>query len=162
MYCGDEAKMVIDKKGSMVRLYVEKDLKVVLGVCMAAVVKKCLESGSAYIPDEIAMMEMIVGAGKTFFITWACRKGDIILTDRRITVGEIVKDVNSRGISPAEVPVCTGSSYLINREQQYERVFIDEASMMHWGFIVTLIQLIRPKVVILCGDKKQIGYTDEY
>jgi hypothetical protein len=104
-------------------------------------------------------MEMIVGAGKTFFITWACRKGDVILTDRRITVGEIVKDVSGRGISPAEVPVCTGSSYLINRDQEYERLFIDEASMMHWGFIVALIQIIKPKVVILCGDKEQISFV---
>lgn len=106
------------------------------------------------------------GCGKTTFIVDSHAVGrDMILT---ATV-EGVEDVRRRvKVKHPEVSddmlrtnYRTTMSVLVNGvRDSFEKVYIDEALMMHAGAIVALCAIIKCKTVVLLGDRNQIPFID--
>uniref|UniRef100_A0AAT9H7J5 Polyprotein n=1 Tax=Rhizopus microsporus virga-like virus 1 TaxID=3156536 RepID=A0AAT9H7J5_9VIRU len=142
------------------KLYVERELSVLLGRAFASsVIRYTCPEYTPHLPCKVIMMEMYAGAGKTFFLTWAAKKGDLILTARRDAVGEIVVDLQDRGLTPDDVAVSTADSYILNSTRTYRVVHVDEATMLHAGQLFAIAQIAKCKVMVLYGDKKQISYV---
>lgn len=141
-------------------IYVEKGLSVVLGKRFASAATKCLSRcPMLHIPKQVLMMEMVVGSGKSFFIKWAAKENYLVLTARKDAVGEFAVALKERGVPMNRVHIATADSFLLNGSSVHDVVFIDEATMLHFGGIGVICQIAKPKIVVLFGDREQIAYV---
>lgn len=106
------------------------------------------------------------GCGKTTHIVNAYSHKDVILTmtcEGRDEVRERLSARKDLGITGVEDRVRTVASVLVNgggESSEVDRVFVDEALMMHAGTILFLVELLRARELYMIGDVNQIPYVD--
>lgn len=114
---------------------------------------------------EITFVEGCPGSGKSHYIIQNHQPGnDLILTHTREAVRDIRKAV-ARSFRVSEKSLLqdyrTVSSFIINqRGKRYNRVFVDEVSLGHAGYIGFIAFLTGAKDFFLLGDTKQIPYIE--
>nr|CAI5383846.1 polyprotein [Oxera neriifolia associated virus] len=131
-----------------------------------------------YTPPEFDFINGVPGCGKTTYIIEnhkpstfhykvinGTRKevmsqlGDLVLT----ATTEAAKDLRSRltmkRMRAEKFQYRTIDSLLLNyNNTEFERIWIDEALMSHFGVIVLISALVRPKKIFLIGDRNQIPF----
>jgi hypothetical protein len=117
------------------------------------------------LPD-IKLIDGIPGCGKsTFILENHIPHRDLVLTqtraaleDIRLRAREKYEDIN---INRLKTDYRTVSSYIINgSDKKYERVFIDEALLMHAGYVGFVASITEASEIILLGDTRQIPYIE--
>lgn len=115
---------------------------------------------------KITFIEGCPGSGKSQFIIQHHQPGnDLILTHTRVAVRDIraaaSRQFNLNGNKCLLQDYRTVSSYIINNKgKNYKRVFIDEVSLGHAGYIGFVAFLSGAKEIFLLGDTKQIPYIE--
>jgi hypothetical protein len=122
---------------------------------------------SSCTPPNITWYDGVPGCGKTYKIIKQHVPGkDLVLTQTRAGIKEIRKAIiNEYGTAYDEIlykDYRTVASYIINQshDKLYNRVFIDEAVLMHAGYVGFVAKLSGASEVILLGDSKQIPYIE--
>lgn len=108
----------------------------------------------------------VPGCGKTTFIVNKHNPGkDLILTQTRAGVSD-VRAAAAKRFGPEiekrlNIDYRTVSSFIINgSDKTYERVFVDEALLMHAGYLGYITQLSGANTILLLGDSNQIPYIE--
>lgn len=115
---------------------------------------------------NIEWVDGVPGCGKTTYIVSSHRPGnDLILTQTRAGVKDVRLAVSKQFGPESEkrlnIDYRTVSSFLINgSDRKYERVFVDEALLMHAGYVGYIAKLSGAKTICLLGDSKQIPYIE--
>lgn len=125
---------------------------------------KNINIGQAEMP-EIDWIDGVPGCGKTTYILENHVPGkDLVLTQTRAAISEIRTKIKLEGKLPVNslnTDYRTVSSFIINNtDKKYERVFIDEAVLMHAGYTGFIASLSGAKHIILLGDSRQIPYIE--
>jgi hypothetical protein len=122
---------------------------------------------SSCTPPNIKWYDGVPGCGKTYKIIKQHVPGrDLVLTQTRAAIKDIRKAiVNEYGTAHNEIlykNYRTVASYVINQSHNkiYDRVFIDEAVLMHAGYVGFVAKLSGASEVMLFGDSKQIPYIE--
>lgn len=105
------------------------------------------------ISADVHFIQGVPGCGKTTYICNNIRDGDLVLTSTR----EGAKTVKAR-IEDKDVTSMTIHSYLMNSDKTFDRVWVDEFLMRHYGEIIMVMLKANCKEIYLIGDKAQIPY----
>lgn len=95
----------------------------------------------------------IAGAGKTTDIISRAVPGDLIITALKCSRIETQEKVQKTG---KEIEVATVDSYLINSREKYNRVFFDEAFVVHAGYVGIVAGFTCCSEIHCYGDPNQI------
>lgn len=106
------------------------------------------------------------GCGKTRYILQQHNpERDLILTQTRANLKDIrtyvEKYIQMTDKKRIYKDYRTVASYIINSsDKKYDRVYIDEASLMHAGYVGYIAAMTNAKEIILLGDINQIQYIE--
>lgn len=116
---------------------------------------------------KIKWYDGVPGCGKSHFIVSHHEPGkDLVLTQTRAGIKEIrdavIEMYGQEHSHRLNLDYRTVGSYIINHTQHktYDRVFIDEALLMHAGYIGFISKLSKASEIIVVGDSKQIPYIE--
>ena len=121
---------------------------------------------SSFKAPNITWLDGVPGCGKTHYIVTNHSPGqDLILAQTRLGIKDIRQAVLEKHGEQARKRIMqdyrTVSSYIINASNtKYRNVYIDEATLMHAGYVGFISQLTRAKNIFLLGDSKQISYIE--
>lgn len=118
-------------------------------------------------PPNIKLYEGVPGSGKSRFIVSEHTPGkDLVLTQTRASIKDIrdaiVEKYGQQYIDRLNTDYRTVASFIINHTwgKTYNRVFIDEALLMHAGYLGYVAKLSGATEIIAVGDSKQIPYIE--
>lgn len=127
---------------------------------------KCIDISDCKIPI-IKWYDGVPGCGKTSFIVSRHTPGkDLVLSQTRAGIKDIRDAVLAKYGQLCSKQLFTDyrtvSSFIINHtsNKTYDRIYIDEALMMHAGYIGYVVKLCGASEVIALGDSKQIPYIE--
>ncbi|UHM27523.1 MAG: RNA-dependent RNA polymerase [Sanya virga-like virus 2] len=112
---------------------------------------------------EFRLVNGVPGCGKTTYVINNHKYGeDMILTatkEAAIDLRERIKTLHPEASDEFLLShYCTGHSYLMNGDIESDRIFVDEALMVHFGQIVFCAMKSKAKIVFMVGDTAQIPY----
>lgn len=171
----DEQQFNTDKR----LIIITKETEVMLN---AKLVNACKKISVVEVLPVIKFVNGAPGCGKTTYIVdrvnFKLSDGDLLLTATKAGAEEIKERIKAKGVSPklCDRDIRTISSYVmhgsgsksvvekrkVRQEVTYERMFIDEALMVHAGLIAYAISRAKVREVVMLGDKNQIPFIDRY
>lgn len=145
-------------------IMVSRDTQVMLNEELLDAVSK-IDISRCKLP-RIRWIDGVPGSGKTHLIVDKHRPmEDLILTQTRAAIKGVRSSIQEKHGNEFNSIINsnyrTVTSFLINgRHKKYKRVFIDEAVLMHAGFVGFVSELTGAEEVVLVGDSKQISYIE--
>jgi 23S rRNA U2552 (ribose-2'-O)-methylase RlmE/FtsJ len=100
------------------------------------------------------------GCGKTEMVLQThVPNQDLVLMTTVEGLADFKRRLTSRDprIKPSPNNYRTIASVLLNGSKQFDDLYIDEAGMQHYGALVLVVNIVRPKRVMVLGDFKQIA-----
>jgi len=113
-----------------------------------------------YSDCNIQLINGVPGCGKTTYIISNYNFGDLLLLATRQGKQDVISRLERENIKFDKNDVKTLHSYIINSKKFYNTVWIDEALMQHFGYIVAVASMSRAQVVSCMGDINQIPYIN--
>lgn len=119
-----------------------------------------------YVMPKITLVQGVPGCGKTTYILNQVGEKDLVLFSTREGAMDFRDRMKRKSPDKADHYLRkhyrTVHSFIMNREPSeiYERVYIDEALMMHCGEVLYASLLAGAREVVLLGDVNQIPYIN--
>nr|WMK31240.1 285.6 kDa replicase [Rose latent virus 1] len=125
---------------------------------------------------EIEYIEGVPGCGKTTYVinnhvaskfdrpykgadVRLVERGDLVLTATKEAAKDFRTRLTEKGERAEKWQYRTIDSFLLNgRGLKFDKIWVDEALMMHVGSIFMACHMARAKKLVLIGDRKQIPY----
>lgn len=171
-YCLDEGGIYVPFNHNLNRfitdsryVLVTKDTQLMLNGELLSCIQS-INIASCEMP-QIKWVDGVPGSGKTKTIVKQHKPGhDLILCQTKASVKEVrdrVKDLldATNKVERLKLDYRTVSSFIINgSDRKYKRVFIDEAILMHAGYVGFISKISGASEILLYGDSKQIPYIE--
>lgn len=108
---------------------------------------------------NINFIQGVPGCGKSHYIVENYKLGDLVLAATKEACNQLRERIKEKNKSVLDTDIRTVASFMLHVKHKYQRVWVDEARMLHVGSIAFIASMTNATTINCLGDALQIPYV---